>query len=627
MQVRLCGDIESEELEQSLLTSYLQLDEKKREIKVKKILRQVMEMYRLVIETSKLHRKLEEVCSTTVERVLELCEKYNRVSELKRFLENQHLFLDQIQKREVDFSKNPNHINIFTAETRDSLIKMRLDCVEAALAMGFFSHAFAQLEDISILLNLRKVTTPVKMRMLSTYYLQLSKIFWNSRYYSYHSFFLYNHILVYRTNPSATTEEIRLLVDELLLGIMSIPPSSLESQQNEESRNKIAQLQKSSNKLIPKKEEIINIVIRMNLHELASPLVNELFNLMQNDINIFNIAKNVEPVFKVLRESAAFVKHIKPIEENLINRVLGSIAKVYKTLNLENLYKFLSFSAHDTCDSCLSYAAATNQISCRIDQSKKVIIFNPTKAKNDYVNASLNITALAQAAKIISAEITLERASAKSADVNAELVGRAQKFLEDSKEVLKIRADEVLRYKIKKEKANNQEKGKREFEDKLFEEKERLRKMEEHTRKLEEKRLREQVEATLLKQKMEIRTEIIKIKGNQVAKIEGVKIENMTEEDLRPIELDTMFELRKHIQDTLKENQESKYKKAFTKIDYIERETRKQEQEKIALLAAKDNQEKLDQYVVNAKVLFEQQLATKVQLSSAKDFKVINQQS
>lgn len=229
-EVRLCGDIESEELEQSLLTSYLQLDEKKREIKVKKILRQVMEMYRLVIETSKLHRKLEEVCSTTVERVLELCEKFNRVSELKRFLENQHLFLDQIQKREVDFSKNPNHINIFTAETRDSLIKMRLDCVEAALAMGFFSHAFAQLEDISILLNLRKVTTPVKMRMLSTYYLQLSKIFWNSRYYSYHSFFLYNHILVYRTNPSATTEEIRLLVDELLLGIMSIPPSSLESQ-------------------------------------------------------------------------------------------------------------------------------------------------------------------------------------------------------------------------------------------------------------------------------------------------------------------------------------------------------------------------------------------------------------
>lgn len=125
--------------------------------------------------------------------------------------------------------KNPNHINIFTAETRDNLIKVRLDCVESALAMGFYSHAFTQLEDISILLNLRKVTTPIKQRMISTYYLQLSKIFWNSKYYQYHSFFLYNHILVYRTNPNATPEEIKQLVDELLLGILSIPSNSLES--------------------------------------------------------------------------------------------------------------------------------------------------------------------------------------------------------------------------------------------------------------------------------------------------------------------------------------------------------------------------------------------------------------
>ena len=52
---------------------------------------------------------------------------------------------------------------------------------------------------------------------------------------------------------------------------------------------------------------------------------------------------------------------------------------------------------------------------------------------------------------------------------------------------------------------------------------------------------------------MEIRAEIIKIKGNQTAKIEGIKIENMTEEDLRPIELETMFELKKSIQEALKE--------------------------------------------------------------------------
>lgn len=61
------------------------------------------------------------------------------------------------------------------------------------------------------------------------------------------------------------------------------------------------------------------------------------------------------------------------------------------------------------------------------------------------------------------------------------------------------------------------------------------------------------METQLLKQKLDLRTEIIKIKGPQVAKIEGMKIENMTEEDLRPIELETMTELKKNIQETLKE--------------------------------------------------------------------------
>lgn len=46
-------------------------------------------------------------------------------------------------------------------------------------------------------------------------------------------------------------------------------------------------------------------------------------------------------------------------------------------------------------------------------------------------------------------------------------------------------------YKIKKEKSNNQEKGKREFEDKLYEERERVRKIDEYNRKIEEKKLRE----------------------------------------------------------------------------------------------------------------------------------------
>lgn len=79
----------------------------------------------------------------------------------------------------------------------------------------------------------------------------------------------------------------------------------------------------------------------------------------------------------------------------------------------------------------------------------------------------------------------------------------------------------------------------------------------------------------------------------------------MTEEDLRPIQVETLIELRKNINDTIKENAENKYKKAFTKIDYIERETRKTEQEKIAALAAKEPEDKIAVSITNAKALFD----------------------
>lgn len=97
-----------------------------------------MEGYRIVIDIARVHKKLEEVNAQTVEKVLELCLKYNRKRELKRFLDVQHVFLDRLQQREVDFQKNPNHINLFNSETRDYLIKVRLDCVDYALRMGFY---------------------------------------------------------------------------------------------------------------------------------------------------------------------------------------------------------------------------------------------------------------------------------------------------------------------------------------------------------------------------------------------------------------------------------------------------------------------------------------------------------
>ncbi len=46
---------------------------------------------------------------------------------------------------------------------------------------------------------------------------------------------------------------------------------------------------------------------------------------------------------------------------------------------------------------------------------------------------------------------------------------------------------------------------------------------------------------------MELRNEIIKIKGNQIVKISGVKIENMNEVDFISIEISTLQELKNNV--------------------------------------------------------------------------------
>ncbi|EGR27827.1 hypothetical protein IMG5_188540 [Ichthyophthirius multifiliis] len=269
-EVKQNPDIDSEDPEDTnLMTSNLTIEQKQREIQIKNVLKIIYEIYKMIIETVKVHKKLEEVHIITIQKMLEFCDKYSRKTELKRFLEHQHFFLTQLQQRDIDFNKNPNHISLYNSETRDYLIQIRLDCTRSALKQSLYSYAFRQLEDISILINLKKVQTPIKHKIMSAYYYYLSEVFWHSKYFGYHSFFFLHHILIFRTNPQASAEEIKEKINQLILGVLSIPQYPIEDFQSEESKAKIASLQRNNNKLIPKKEEIISLVQRMNLNEVA----------------------------------------------------------------------------------------------------------------------------------------------------------------------------------------------------------------------------------------------------------------------------------------------------------------------------------------------------------------------
>ena len=68
--------------------------------------------------------------------------------------------------------------------------------------------------------------------------------------------------------------------------------------------------------------------------------------------------------------------------------------------------------------------------------------------------------------------------------------------------------------------------------------------------------------------------DILKTKGNRVVKTLGKKIETLDDADLEDLTIEALDTLQKETEAKNKQDAENKYKKAFLKVDYLERARR-----------------------------------------------------
>ena len=81
---------------------------------------------------------------------------------------------------------------------------------------------------------------------MSTYFLNLAKIFWHSEYYLYHVYSFFSHYQIFKKFSGAQKEEITKKTDLLFLGLMSVSPVSIENEQKDETKSKISSVISSS---------------------------------------------------------------------------------------------------------------------------------------------------------------------------------------------------------------------------------------------------------------------------------------------------------------------------------------------------------------------------------------------
>ena len=112
-----------------------------------------------------------------------------------------------------------------------------------------------------------------------------------------------------------------------------------------------------------------------------------------------------------------------------------------------------------------------------------------------------------------------------------------------------------------------------------------------HRRKLQEKEEREKLEAENLAKEEEamrlaeelkkifgtkkiIINDIKDIKQSRVVRILGKKVEELTDEEIENIGIETLNNALEEIKTKIQNNRDARFKKAFNQIDYLERERR-----------------------------------------------------
>lgn len=112
-------------------------------------------------------------------------------------------------------------------------------------------EAFQILEDINEIIKVRKAS--LKTHIKSIYFENLAILFKKSNYWHYHAYAYFNYYITHLNKPKITIEEKQSIADKLILSVLCIPPSTLESNQSKESHDKICSMMIISNKIPEKK--------------------------------------------------------------------------------------------------------------------------------------------------------------------------------------------------------------------------------------------------------------------------------------------------------------------------------------------------------------------------------------
>lgn len=265
--VRNMTNIEEDEASSEIILSSFDPENKNKREEIREKLKIVWDGYKAIIDTVRVNQRLEIVYKTTLKKIFDFVDFYNRKEEFKSFCEYLRSGLRMaLNRKDRTEQQRAFYIDIEKEEVNTNNIEIRLEQFEVTTKLGLWQEAFQVLEDINDLMKVRRGS--VKNSIKCSYFLKLALLFQKSCYWHYHAYAFYNYYLIYMTKSKLSADEKKKLSDKLILSVLCIPPSTLESHQSKESQEKISSMMISSK--IPEKEQMQDMMVSRGIVENAS---------------------------------------------------------------------------------------------------------------------------------------------------------------------------------------------------------------------------------------------------------------------------------------------------------------------------------------------------------------------
>ena len=337
------------------------------------------ESYCQCLELLRTNAHVETLYHDIGRMAFQFCLDYNRKTEFRKLCE-------KLRKHLEDICKLPplvSNVSMSKAETQQLNLETRLNQLESAIQMELWQEAYKATEDIHGLMNLSK-KQPVPKTM-ANYYQKLAMVFWKAGNYLFHAAALLKLLQLTRDmKKNMSPEEQQRMANRVLLATLSIPLPSAHPEFDRFIETDKSPLEKAQKLAVllgltqpPTRVSLLRDIVRMNIVNLASPQLQELYSWLEVEFHPLLLCNRVNSVITTLQvdETSPLAQYVSALQDVTLVRLIHQVSQVYQTIQFVRLLELAKFTTDFHLERLLVDCVRYNDMQIRIDHGKRSIHF------------------------------------------------------------------------------------------------------------------------------------------------------------------------------------------------------------------------------------------------------------